>query len=536
MPPCVVLSAVALLSSSLVTAAPNYQTKTPYQPQQDMASYEAPPAGYEPVFTQMLARHGSRGLTGFKADLALYQLWQAAQEQGALTPLGRELGPALLAMMQANFVLGHGVAGIGKPGYGNETQQGIAEHAGLARRMVARLPALFAGADAQRQVMVVTSGKDRAVDSGFFFVQSLLAQRPALEPAIAYPLARAPAGQTGHAARTMGTDPFLLYFHKLDKARDQVSDPLDPLYRTFQASQAYQAYAKSAVLAAKEAAILRQPQVARASRAALERLFAKAFLDRLDRGQLQFSNTGTRTFASADGTFSSTLTGDGSERITSSIDAALLLYALYCAAADMQAELHADFTRFVLPAQAAVFAYVNDAQDFYKKGPGITEQDGVTFRMAQTLMDDFVQEVDAAAGATGTHRAALRFAHAETVIPFAALMQIAGMSTPLPMLSLYTYANSAWRGATVAPMAANVQWDVYRNSGGTVVLRMLYNERETDFAPACDAARLTPRSHFYAWPGLKTCLLALPLPSQMPGRPPSHPAVTAPSSSPPPSP
>ena len=232
-------------------AAPNYQTKTPYQPQQDMALYAAPPAGYLPVATQMLARHGSRGLTGFKADLAVYNLWLEAERQGTLTPLGRQLGPDILALMQANFLLGVGVPGISKPGYGNETQQGIAEHAGLARRMVARLPALFDGRDPQRQVVVVTSGKDRAVDSGTFFVQSLVKERPDVQAALVYPPSRAPAAETDHTSRPVGTDRFLLYFHKLDKTRDLVADPADPLYRTYLASQAYQAYTDIAALAYK---------------------------------------------------------------------------------------------------------------------------------------------------------------------------------------------------------------------------------------------------------------------------------------------
>ncbi|MDQ2822772.1 MAG: histidine-type phosphatase [Pseudomonadota bacterium] len=501
--PCVLVLCLGMVP---VLAAPNYQTKTPYQPQQDMASYEAVPTGYFPVSTQMLARHGSRGLTGFKADLALYNMWLQAQRQGALTPLGRQLGPDILALMQANAVLGFGVPGITKPGYGNETQQGIAEHAGLARRMVARLPALFADAGPPRQVVVVTSGKDRAVDSGTFFVQSLLAERPNVRADLVYPPSRAPAAEVDHASRPMGTDRFLLYFHKLGPQRDLVADPTDPLYATYVASQAYQAYGNSAVLADKEAAVLHQPRVLTASRVALARLFHPAFLDRLDRGQLQFANTGTRTFSSADGKFSSTLTGDGSEQIASSLDAALALYALYCAAADMRVELPVNFTRYVLPAQADVFAWVNDAQDFYRKGPGMTQQKGVTSRMAGTLRDDFLQEADAVAGGNLAHRAKLRFAHAETIVPFAALLQIPGMSETLPEVALYSYANSPWRGAAVAPMAANIQWDMYRNDAGTVLLRMLYNERETDFMAGCDAARIAPRSHFYAYAALRTCL------------------------------
>ena len=127
--------------------------------------------------------------------------------------------------------------------------------------MVARLPALFADAASQRQVVVVTSGKDRAVDSGTFFVQSLVTERPDVRASLVYPPSRAPAAETGHASRPVGTDRFLLYFHKLDARRDLVADPADALYRTYAASQAYQTYTDSTALGAKEAAVLRQPQV-----------------------------------------------------------------------------------------------------------------------------------------------------------------------------------------------------------------------------------------------------------------------------------
>ena len=83
-----------------------YQTKAPYRPQQDQAIYEAPPAGFLPVFTEMVARHGSRGLSSLKYDLAVTNMWKKAAEDGALTELGAKLGPDVLKLMQANFLLG----------------------------------------------------------------------------------------------------------------------------------------------------------------------------------------------------------------------------------------------------------------------------------------------------------------------------------------------------------------------------------------------------------------------------------------------
>jgi hypothetical protein len=507
------LAAGAALSLLLLNAFGEqyYQTKTPYQPQQAGASYEKPPQGYHPVYTGLLARHGSRGLSGIKTDLALYNLWQIAGKEDALTPLGKELGPDLDAMMKANALLGYGVAGIGKPGYGNETMQGVAEHTGLAQRMHQRLPELFRDAaspgmpDKPRKIVIVTSGKDRAVDSGYFFARSLVAQQPDLKPLLLYPASLAPRGETNHDGRPEGTDRFLLYFHKLSAKQDKVADAGDPLFATWQASQAYQAWLKSDELRARVAAIHAQPRLAAAAKATLERLFTPAFIAALDQGQRSAANTGTRSYTSADGKFTNTLTGDGNTGINSATSAALALYELYAAAADLRTELAVDFTRYVPPAQAAVFASIEDAIAFYEKGPGISENGDMSWRMAQTLLDDFFSEADAVAKGDLSHAAKLRFSHAEIVVPMASILGLPGMSVQLPRAEAYDYDNNPWRGEAVALMAANIQWDLYRNASGRILVRMLYNEKEADFKPACDAARISPSSRFYDYLRLRNC-------------------------------
>ncbi len=485
-----------------------------------MATYQPVPAGYRAVQTQMLARHGSRGLTGFKTDLALYNLWLQASQDGALTPLGAALGPDLRQLMRANFLLGYGVPGIGKPGYGNETLLGIQEHTVLARRMQQRLPELFReaaayaastnGAASQpRRITVVSSGKDRAVDSSAFFVQALLARQAGLAPLLEYPPARAARAANEGGKRTAGTDRHLLYFHQLNAKQDRVSDPADPLYRTYMDSQAYQAYADSADLRAKERDILNQPRLAEAAKVVLARLFTPAFVASLSGGR-RSTNSGTYSYTSDDGKLVQTLTGDGRTVIDSPTAAALALYELYCAAADMQREGVPDFGRYLPPAHAAVFAETDDAISFYRKGPASAGSGGVTYRMAQLLLDDFFETADAASRGDVSQVAKLRFAHAETVVPFAALLGLRGMSESLPDGVAYRYDNSPWRGETVAPMAANVQWDVYRNAEGNTLVRMLYNEEETAFKPACDGARIGPGSFYYDYARLRVCYLKLP--------------------------
>ena len=496
-----------------VTPAPPatyYQTKTPYTPQQDAATYEAAPAGYAPVFTELVARHGSRGLSSMKYDAAFYNVWQRAAADDALTPLGQKLGADILKLMKANALLGYGVDGITAPGYGNLSQTGINEHKQLAVRMLARLPALFTqlganAASAPRQIVTVSSGVDRAKDSAAYFAQSLASTAPAVAPLITLPPAPVgyPAGKP--VAQPAGTNRFLLYAHKLVPKTDLVTDTLDRYYPTYQDSQAYQTYLKSPDFVAKYSAIDTDATARTLGREVLERLFTKAFVDKIDNGTYSFANTGTYSFTSDDGKFTNTVTGDGETTIKGLADAASVLYNLYAIMAGMTNEVKADFVQY-MPSDAAKYqAFVQDYQDFYNKGPGTTESANVTWNYVRALREDFFTEVDAIARGDLSHGAKLRFTHAEAIIPLATAMGLKTVVGTLPAAQTYSYDNSSWRGLYVAPMAANMQWDVYRDGSGNVLVKMLYNEKETDFQAACDGARFAAGSHFYVYAKLKTC-------------------------------
>ena len=60
-------------------------------------------------------------------------------------------------------------------------------------------------------------------------------------------------------------------------------------------------------------------------------------------------------------------------------------------------------------------------------------------------------------------------------------------------------------GEMVASMATNQQWDVFSNGAGTLLVRLLYDEKEIDFKPSCAGARYLPGTHFYEYQALKAC-------------------------------
>ena len=75
-----------------------------------------------------------------------------------------------------------------------------------------------------------------------------------------------------------------------------------------------------------------------------------------------------------------------------------------------------------------------------------------------------------------------------------------------PKATVYSHANNPWRGEDLSPMAANMQWDMFRSStDGRLLVKMLYNEKETDFKAACDSAKISATSHFYDYAGLRRC-------------------------------
>ncbi|MFF8428471.1 histidine-type phosphatase [Streptomyces sp. NPDC016566] len=434
------LTPVLALGALLLTALPahasdgpahrdSYGTKAPYVPGQNPRTYQRTPAGYTPVFTENVSRHGSRAATDSEDGDLVLALWDKAQEQGQLTRKGQEFGPAVRALQAAMSQVGHG----------NLSGRGKQELKDTAARMQQRLPSLFGkiAADGEK-IDVVSSGQGRAVDSGNTFAAALAEADPALGPLI---------GPTR-------TDKDLLYFHKAA------------------GGAAYRDYiAHDQRLADTLKSITDQPRTHEVARSVLRRIFEDDFV----------------------------------EGIADQVPAAQAVYNLYAIAPAMSEESPDGqgwgMERYVSRSDAAWFGYLSDAEDFYEKGPGFADSD-ITYKMAGVLLDDFFKQVEAKRDGTSDLGAELRFTHAEEIIPLAALMGLPGSTDPAKPGEPYTYAGNPWRGASVAPLGANIQWDVFRN-GDDYLVRMLYNEKETAFKAGCRP--IAEGSAFYDLDELERC-------------------------------
>ncbi len=375
---------------------------------------------------------------------------------GARTLSNSQEGDALLALWttaQSQGALTASGRGLGpeiqrllaanaKVGYGLLTASGKQELAETAVRMEKRLPGLFGPHDTGR-IAVGSSSIQRAIDSSKAFVAGLTSVNPSL------------------AARIDPDQPNddLLYFHKAAANKD------------------YQNYVKNDPrVAAAEQAARDQPRTHRAARDILEQSFTPAFVARV-------------------------AAGDFAAQFADEIDAAQAVYDLWAVTKDMPDEGHWHMDRYITQSGASWFGYLDDVTSFYENGPGFAGDD-ITYKMATILLDDMFAQLDAERDGTSTLAADLRFTHAEEVFPLAALLQLPGSTRQLPVGTEFTYANDPFRGARVAPMAANIQWDLFRR-GDTYLVRMLYNEKQTAFKASCKP--IHRGSDFYELDELEHC-------------------------------
>ena len=151
-----------------------------------------------------------------------------------------------------------------------------------------------------------------------------------------------------------------------------------------------------------------------------------------------------------------------------------------------------DIFSLLSPKEAEALATVESARDFFVKGPGL-DAEGIQVRVAAPLLADFIQSTDQWL-VTGKSGADLRFAHAETIAPIAALMGCEGASTAVTDPFRYP---DVWRSDRLIGYSANIQWIFYRRNGDDYLLKVLYNERPIHLPLS------TTTYPFYSWKAVR---------------------------------
>jgi hypothetical protein len=133
-----------------------------------------------------------------------------------------------------------------------------------------------------------------------------------------------------------------------------------------------------------------------------------------------------------------------------------------------------DMQQFLTCDELYILAKIDNAEDYFVKGPG-TDVNGIQVKIAAPLLADFINTTDAYIKAKEIN-AQLRFCHAETISPFAAIMGITNASeTTKNILDI----NKVWNSDKVIQLSANIQWVLYKKGGDEkYLIKFLLNEKE----------------------------------------------------------
>ncbi|WP_053228170.1 histidine-type phosphatase [Spirochaeta cellobiosiphila] len=205
----------------------------------------------------------------------------------------------------------------------------------------------------------------------------------------------------------------------------------------------------------------------------LTQLFSQSFYDRLERGEFQLKDE------------------KGRVKLDNPESAASNLYNLYIISANLRAESDLNFRKYFTDDQLEWYESVLAIEDFYAKGPSLSDSD-IQINIIAPLVKDMINSVDNDASYAGV----FRFAHAETIIPLAAFLDIKGANIscddPNQVMALWDIKN-------ISPMAANIQWIIYSNDQDKLV-KMTYNEVEINFPE-----QIKPVSgYYYSWEDVKS--------------------------------
>jgi hypothetical protein len=114
--------------------------------------------------------------------------------------------------------------------------------------------------------------------------------------------------------------------------------------------------------------------------------------------------------------------------------------------------------------------------------------------VAAPLLKEMLKQMDAALQEGSDVAADLSFGHDVTLMPLISHLGIEGMHEKLS----FEEANGRWSASDFICMGSNIQFAFYRNRTGEIIVKILYNEKETSL-PALEAFS----GPYYRWEDLR---------------------------------
>ena len=177
----------------------------------------------------------------------------------------------------------------------------------------------------------------------------------------------------------------------------------------------------------------------------------------------------------------------------------MFLYAAICQ--DLEYELGGlDIRHYLTEDELMGLAIAYNERTYGSYGNSLDFGDRITWA-AKWLVEDIIARADAAIEKGSDTAADLRFGHDSGILPLAGLLGLDGVSARYPMGQAYKNGFYAWERI---PMGTNLQMVFYQNRKGEVLVKILYNERETRI-PAVP----TFQGPYYRWDDLKAYLVRI---------------------------
>ena len=174
------------------------------------------------------------------------------------------------------------------------------------------------------------------------------------------------------------------------------------------------------------------------------------------------------------------------------------LYIAICQ--DLQYELDGlDMYHWLTPEEIQQIAiYAND-RTYSSYANSVEFGDNITWA-AKWLVEDFIDRADKAVEEGSGTAADLRFGHDSGILPLAGLLGLEGVADRYPVGQAHLH-YPAWK---YIPMGSNLQMVFYRNRKDVVLVKFLYNEKETAL-PAVSAYE----GPYYRWDDLRAYLVRI---------------------------
>ena len=401
------------------------------------AKYTKAPAGYKPFYLSHYGRHGSRFHQPADHYHALYNTLAKADSAGKLTELGKSL------LERAKYLDEYAA-----PRAGDLTQLGVAQHQGIAKRMVKNFPEVFKN-DAYIEAYASTSV--RCVVSMASFLEELRAQKPKLD------------------IHQESSKHYMSYISPLDFGKI-INESNTPAWQ-------------------KENA----------------KLYSHVNTDRMMRAIFNDTNYIKKSVNAGDLYTKIYEIGNnlqGTPEIEFSFDDLWTDAELYERWRAQNAWWYSVLANNPFSKKEGL----ENARPLLKNVLEVADN----VIAADTAKADKTSAKDAKATKPAKKTSAtLRFGHDTVIIPFTALLQLekdslnAGVETG-DMENLH----KVWRDYEITPMAANVQFIFYKSAkkGAPILVKAMLNEKEQNLPVKCDTATVKncPAAPYYRWDDVRT--------------------------------